>query len=137
MVCLDFICDTSIILTLCTRRTAPSTLVRGHREGWVRIRISGQTDWKRLWMVVTSGPTQEASGGAPQPTSPDPPQHKRRISFSVGATIKPSHPRPSHSLLSTSLPSRRTGNNLSSFFEMSRKPLLSILNVRSSLTRVH
>jgi CCR4-NOT transcriptional complex subunit CAF120 len=81
MVCLDFICDTSIILTLCTRRTAPSTLVRGHREGWVRIRISGQTDWKRLWMVVTSGPTQEASGGAPQPTSPDPPQHKRRISI--------------------------------------------------------
>jgi CCR4-NOT transcriptional complex subunit CAF120 len=72
MVCLDFICATSIILILCTGRFAPSTLVRGRREGWVRIRIAGQTDWKHLWMVVTSGPTQEA----------DPPQHKRRISFS-------------------------------------------------------
>src|SRR6266576_5820496 len=82
MVCLDFMCATSIILILCTGRTAPSTLVRGRREGWVRIRIAGQTDWKHLWMVVTSGPTQEASGGPPQAgTPPDPPQHKRRISF--------------------------------------------------------
>src|SRR6267154_2577951 len=82
MVCLDFTCATSIILILCTGRTAPSTLVRGRREGWVRIRIAGQTDWKHLWMVVTSGPTQEASGGPPQPgTPPDAPQHKRRICF--------------------------------------------------------
>jgi CCR4-NOT transcriptional complex subunit CAF120 len=82
MVCLDLICATSIILILCAGRTAPSTLVRGRREGWVRIRIAGQTDWKHLWMVVTSGPTQEASGGPAQPgTPPDPPQHKRRISF--------------------------------------------------------
>lgn len=73
-----------IRITLNDGRTAPSTLVRGRREGWVRIRIAGQTDWKHLWMVVTSGPTQEASGGPPQPgTPPDPPQtqHKRRISF--------------------------------------------------------
>jgi CCR4-NOT transcriptional complex subunit CAF120 len=71
MVCLDFICATSIILILCTGRTAPSTLARGRREGRVRIRIAGQLDWKHLWMVVTSGPAQEA----------DPPQHKKRISF--------------------------------------------------------
>ena len=82
MVCFDIICATSIVLIICTGRTAPSTLVRGRREGWVRIRIAGQTDWKHLWMVVTSGPTQEGSGGPPQPgTPPDPPQHKRRISF--------------------------------------------------------
>src|SRR6266478_921564 len=83
MVCLNFIYATSIVLILCTGRTAPSTLVRGRREGWVRIRIAGQTDWKHLWMVVSSGPTQEASaGGPPQPGSPsDPPQTKRRISF--------------------------------------------------------
>jgi CCR4-NOT transcriptional complex subunit CAF120 len=24
-------------------------------EGWVRIRIAGQTDWKRMWMIVTAG----------------------------------------------------------------------------------
>ena len=80
-VCLDFVYDTSIILILCTGRTAPSTLVQGRREGWVRICIAGQTDWKHLWMVVTSGPSQEASSGPPQPTSPDSPQPKRRISF--------------------------------------------------------
>jgi len=82
MVCLNFICATSIVLILCTGRTAPSTLVRGRREGWVRIRIAGQTNWKHLWMVVASGATREASGGPPQSgTPPDPPQHKRRISF--------------------------------------------------------
>ncbi|KAL1949526.1 hypothetical protein VTO73DRAFT_8407 [Trametes versicolor] len=36
-------------------RTAPTTLVAGRLEGWVRIRIAGQTDWKRLWMVVSAG----------------------------------------------------------------------------------
>jgi CCR4-NOT transcriptional complex subunit CAF120 len=60
--------------------------VRGRREGWVRIRIAGQTDWKHLWMVATSGPPQEVSGGGPpQPgTPPEPPQHKRRISSLFG-----------------------------------------------------
>ncbi|KAJ3797036.1 hypothetical protein GGU11DRAFT_684591 [Lentinula aff. detonsa] len=33
-------------------RDVPSTLVRGRLEGWVRIRIAGQTDWKLVWMVV-------------------------------------------------------------------------------------
>ncbi|KAF8632220.1 hypothetical protein AX15_001978 [Amanita polypyramis BW_CC] len=40
-------------------RDIPSTLVRGKMEGWVRIRISGQTDWKRLWMVVCAGADRE------------------------------------------------------------------------------
>ncbi|KAG5646986.1 hypothetical protein DXG03_001710 [Asterophora parasitica] len=39
---------------------APSTLARGRMEGWVRIRIAGQTDWKRMWMSVAVG----AEGGA-------------------------------------------------------------------------
>ncbi|KAG6898735.1 hypothetical protein C0993_004785 [Termitomyces sp. T159_Od127] len=33
----------------------PSTLVRGRLEGWVRVRIAGQTDWKRMWMVISAG----------------------------------------------------------------------------------
>ena len=81
MVCLDFICDTSIILIPCTGPTAPSTLVQGRREGRVRIRIAGEIDWKHFWMVVTSGPSQEASRGPPQPTPPGPPQHNRPKSF--------------------------------------------------------
>ena len=36
-------------------RSAPSPLVNGRLEGWVRIRIAGQTDWKKLWMVISAG----------------------------------------------------------------------------------
>ncbi|KAH9846672.1 hypothetical protein C2E23DRAFT_898508 [Lenzites betulinus] len=36
-------------------RSVPSSLLAGRLEGWVRIRIAGQTDWKRLWMVVSAG----------------------------------------------------------------------------------
>ena len=31
-------------------------------EGWVRIRVAGQTDWKRMWMVVTAASSSEAPG---------------------------------------------------------------------------
>lgn len=29
-------------------------LVRGKMEGWVRVRVMGGTDWKRLWMVLSN-----------------------------------------------------------------------------------
>jgi CCR4-NOT transcriptional complex subunit CAF120 len=34
-------------------------------EGWVRIRIAGQTDWKRMWMVVSA-----STDGTQRPDSP-------------------------------------------------------------------
>ncbi|KAJ3893232.1 hypothetical protein GG344DRAFT_43777 [Lentinula edodes] len=37
----------------------PTTLVRGRLEGWVRIRIAGQTDWKLVWMTVSAGSEDE------------------------------------------------------------------------------
>ena len=93
MVCLHFTFATSISLIIYTGRTAPSTLVRDCREGWVRIRIAGQTDWKHLWMAVTSRPLQEASGGPPQPAPPpEPQQHKRRISSLFGRDNSQSQP---------------------------------------------
>jgi CCR4-NOT transcriptional complex subunit CAF120 len=92
MVCPDLPAPRSIILILYTGRTAPSTLVRGRREGWVRIRIAGQTDWKHLWMAVTSA-SQEVPGGPPQPGAPpEPPQHKRRISSLFGRDNNQSQP---------------------------------------------
>lgn len=42
-----------IRVTLNDGRNAPSPLSQGQMEGWVRIRVAGQTDWKRLWMVVS------------------------------------------------------------------------------------
>ncbi|SJL09702.1 uncharacterized protein ARMOST_13083 [Armillaria ostoyae] len=46
----------------------PSMLNRGRMEGWARIRISGQTDWKRVWMVVsaaTEGERTSNDGSGP------------------------------------------------------------------------
>lgn len=54
-------------------RDIPTTLVRGKTEGWVRVRIAGQTDWKRLWMSVTSavdGPTPSETPGSSINTAP-------------------------------------------------------------------
>ena len=44
-----------IRITLNDSGNAPSTLTDGRLEGWVRVRIAGQTDWKRLWMCVSAG----------------------------------------------------------------------------------
>ncbi|KAI0303795.1 hypothetical protein B0F90DRAFT_1326973 [Multifurca ochricompacta] len=73
-----------IRITLNDGHDAPSTLVRGRREGWVRIRIAGQTDWKHLWMAITSGPSQEVTSPPARPGSPHEPQRKRRISSLFG-----------------------------------------------------
>lgn len=40
-------------------RETHSTLQRGRMEGWVRIRVAGQTDWKRMWMVVSAASQSE------------------------------------------------------------------------------
>jgi CCR4-NOT transcriptional complex subunit CAF120 len=34
---------------------APTTLVDGTLEGWARVRISGQTEWHQVWLVVQAG----------------------------------------------------------------------------------
>ncbi|KAG6821295.1 hypothetical protein H0H93_000155 [Arthromyces matolae] len=58
--------------------STPSTLVRGRLDGWVRIRIAGQTDWKRMWMVINAGaetgaehgrPSSAGVGGVPTPNA--------------------------------------------------------------------
>jgi CCR4-NOT transcriptional complex subunit CAF120 len=42
-------------------------LVRGKIEGWARVRIAGQTDWKKFWVVVQEG----AEGIDHVPTGPE------------------------------------------------------------------
>ncbi|TFK70340.1 hypothetical protein BDN72DRAFT_877898 [Pluteus cervinus] len=79
----------------------PTTLIRGKMEGWVRIRIAGQTDWKRVWMSVCAGNdnavrmdsnTSHASltGGAPAPAQSMP--KKRRISSYFSREPEPGPP---------------------------------------------
>lgn len=36
-----------------------SPLVKGKLEGWVKVRVMGGTDWKRLWLVVQGAGTPE------------------------------------------------------------------------------
>jgi CCR4-NOT transcriptional complex subunit CAF120 len=67
-------------------------------EGWVRIRIAGQTDWKRMWMVVTAGsegvgparpaPTGGGIGGVPTPVAPVPKKKRMSNLFSRESTTQ-------------------------------------------------
>ncbi|KAH6909140.1 hypothetical protein BKA70DRAFT_1222038 [Coprinopsis sp. MPI-PUGE-AT-0042] len=67
-------------------RDAPTTLVRGKLEGWARVRIAGQTDWKRVWVSVCQGGeggaemsrTESRLGPSPSPGQEQP--KKRRMS---------------------------------------------------------
>ncbi|KAF9052500.1 hypothetical protein BDZ89DRAFT_1125915 [Hymenopellis radicata] len=51
---LEEIYTAHLIRITLSARDIPSTLVRGRMEGWARVRIAGQTDWKRVWMVVSA-----------------------------------------------------------------------------------
>ena len=98
-------------------RSAASPLVRGKMEGFVRVRVAGQTDWKRLWMVVS------ASEGGPAPTTP-PTERKRRISSLFGA---PAHvPQPEDT---TILRNANVGFYAGSKGKDRKKPLLTLLGV--------
>ncbi|GLB40316.1 putative pleckstrin homology domain [Lyophyllum shimeji] len=76
---------------------APSTLLRGRMEGWVRIRVAGQTDWKRMWMVVSAGeggpaerPGAVAMGSVPPPVARLP--KKKRMSNLFSRDSAPAQP---------------------------------------------
>lgn len=57
-----------------------TTLVRGRMEGWVLIRVAGQTDWKRMWMVISGSQTLYTEPGAPSTTTGTTPTPKKRMS---------------------------------------------------------
>ncbi|KAH9481606.1 CCR4-NOT transcriptional complex subunit [Psilocybe cubensis] len=85
-----------IRITLSAARDIPTTLVRGKMEGYARVRIAGQTDWKRVWLVVQEG--TEGSGkveGAEQGAISGPPQgtlvKKKRMSNLFSRDSNPSN----------------------------------------------
>ena len=64
--------DIYIYIFIGTARSTPTTLVHGKMEGWARIRIAGQTDWKRVWMSVQEGTEsndKHVPGYTPNPPS--------------------------------------------------------------------
>lgn len=68
-----------IYLTLAKGKDPRSSLIRGKLEGWVKIRLAGQTDWKRLWLVIQRGTVEGSNDGhgEPRPTSPTQPRKNR------------------------------------------------------------
>ncbi|KAJ6609223.1 hypothetical protein B0H10DRAFT_2226083 [Mycena sp. CBHHK59/15] len=72
-------------------RDHPTTLQHGRMEGWVRIRIAGQTDWKKVWMSVTAA-ADAASSDAPATAG----RNKKRMSnlFSSKDHSPPGSPLP-------------------------------------------
>ncbi|KAG9052640.1 hypothetical protein FS842_009468 [Serendipita sp. 407] len=60
-----------------------STLQKGKLEGWAKVRISGSTEWQRLWVVVsTSFLTSSIDSG--RPASPSGSTKKNRLSSFLG-----------------------------------------------------
>lgn len=58
-----------------------SPLVKGKLEGWVKVRVMGGTEWKRLWLVLTKG-------SDPADKSSD---KKRRSFFGLGGGSDAGH----------------------------------------------
>ena len=79
-------------------RDIPGTLAHGKIEGWVRIRIAGQTDWKRLWMIVQAGTDGErpTSGALDSSTGV---LRKRRVSSLFSRDHSPSRSGPARAVV--------------------------------------
>jgi CCR4-NOT transcriptional complex subunit CAF120 len=78
---------TMLICVELAGRNTPTPLLQGRMEGWVRIRLAGQTDWKRLWMVCTAGAADNASMKSSQ--SPGAPRKKRLSIFGSSKEKEP------------------------------------------------
>ncbi|KAI5983349.1 hypothetical protein EDD15DRAFT_2390858 [Pisolithus albus] len=94
-----------IRITLQNAKDTPSTLIRGRMEGWVRIRVAGQTDWKRMWMVVSAGSessselARASTNDSGRPVAVEVPRKKRMSNlFSRDHQDEPLPPRPLLSL---------------------------------------
>jgi CCR4-NOT transcriptional complex subunit CAF120 len=88
-------------------------------EGWVGIRVAGQTDWKKFWVVTTAGSSDSASiqsGSSAQPRN-------RRLSLfrSGGGGSKENLPaKASLTFFASPKPKDK------------KKPLLTVMNVRQA-----
>ncbi|KAF8604527.1 hypothetical protein BDV93DRAFT_605840 [Ceratobasidium sp. AG-I] len=44
-------------------KTPHTPLVQGKFEGWARVRVAGQTNWQRLWIIITAQMHEASSSG--------------------------------------------------------------------------
>lgn len=67
-------------------------LVKGRLEGWVRVRLAGQVDWKKVWMVVSPGSVvhdDAASITNGRPVSPTSPRKNRMSALFTRSSSPP------------------------------------------------
>nr|XP_031860163.1 uncharacterized protein CI109_004295 [Kwoniella shandongensis]KAA5527235.1 hypothetical protein CI109_004295 [Kwoniella shandongensis] len=85
-------------------REPKSELVRGRLEGWVRTRVMGGTDWKRLWMVLSTPGSDDASKDEDK-------KGRRRSFFGIGDKEK-----------EQTVQEPNTGVSMASFYTEPRTP---------------
>ena len=98
---------------------APSQLSRGRMEGWVRARVMGGTDWKRLWVVLSTPEVPKDNEAAEKKT-------RRRSIFGIGENKE-----------KEVVQEPNTGQKMASFYleprtqknQTSNVPVLTITNV--------
>ena len=69
-------------------------------EGWAKIRIAGQTDDKRVWLVVQGGSGIEGDGAGPAGAGVDATMKRKRMSNLFSRETNASNPLPAKSLIS-------------------------------------
>ena len=69
-------------------------------EGWARIRIAGQTDWTRVWLVVQEGSRVEGDAAGPTAAAAQATMKKNRMSNLFSRETNGSNPLPVKSLIS-------------------------------------
>lgn len=74
-----------------------STLVRGRLEGWVKVRVAGQTEWKRVWAVISARGPSSVGENDGRPVSPTNTLQKQRnrMSSLFSSSARASSPPPS------------------------------------------
>lgn len=63
-----------------------TTLVKGQVEGWGQVRVAGQTDWKRVWMVLSAASSAQGSGASHDGHGSQTVSKGRRISSIFGGS---------------------------------------------------
>jgi len=61
-------------------------------EAWTKIRVAGQTDWKRVWMVISAGQTDKPNSIAEGSSSSAQFPKKKRISSIFSREQSPQRP---------------------------------------------
>ncbi|KAF8312525.1 hypothetical protein DL93DRAFT_2229030 [Clavulina sp. PMI_390] len=109
-----------------------TTLVKGRLEGWVKVRVAGQIQWKSVWAVVTSRDSEPHSASSVHeadrpmsPTSTVPKRSRMSSIFGVGGSSVPDVTVPPPSTSSSSTLTLYAGNK-----SKDRKtPLLTLTDV--------